>query len=112
MWSEVATEIQSVVEAEKFSVVRDFVGHGIGRDMHEEPKVPNFWDARQRKLDFELVPGIVLAVEPMVNMGTRHVEYGGSEGWVVVTKDRQPAAHFEHTVAVTVHGADVLTDGR
>jgi len=112
MWNEVAREIQSVVEAERFSVVRDFVGHGIGREMHEEPKVPNFWDHRQKNLDFELVPGIVLAIEPMVNMGGRQVEYGGPEGWVVVTKDRRYAAHFEHTVAVTPGGADVLTDGR
>jgi len=112
MWSEVARAIQRVVENERFSVVRDFVGHGIGRDMHEEPKVPNFWNGRQAGMDFELVPGLVLAVEPMVNVGTHVVEYGDSDGWVVVTKDRSYAAHFEHTVAVTTGGADVLTDGR
>lgn len=111
-WSEVATEVQAVVEAERFSVVRDFVGHGIGREMHEEPKVPNYWSPRNRQMDFELVPGTVLAIEPMVNVGTHAVEYSGDDGWVVVTKDRRNAAHVEHTVAVTSDGADVLTDGR
>lgn len=111
-WSEVAGEIQAVVEGEGFSVVRDFVGHGIGRDMHEEPKVPNYWSPRNRQMDFELVPGTVLAIEPMVNAGSHAVEYAGDDGWVVVTKDRRYAAHVEHTVAVTKSGADVLTDGR
>lgn len=112
MWSEVATAIQSFVEGESMSVVRDFVGHGIGRDMHEEPRVPNYCDGRQKRLDFELVPRMVLAVEPMVNLGQPAVEYGGKDRWVVVTRDRQYAAHFEHTIAVTATGADVLTDGR
>jgi len=111
-WSEVASEIQAVVEGERFSVVRDFVGHGIGREMHEEPKVPNYWGPRNRQMDFEMVPGTVLAIEPMVNVGTHAVEYAGDDGWVVVTKDRRYAAHVEHTVAVTSQGADVLTDGR
>jgi methionyl aminopeptidase len=112
MWSELAGRMQAFVESRKLSVVRDFVGHGIGRDMHEEPKVPNYWDERQRRLDFELVPGMVLAVEPMVNFGTHEVEYAGADRWGVVTKDREYAAHFEHTIAVADHGADVLTDGR
>lgn len=112
MWSEVAAAIQAVVEKAGMSVVRDFVGHGIGRDMHEEPKVPNFWNARQARMDFELVPGLVLAVEPMVNAGTHHVQYGDKDGWVVVTRDGSLAAHFEHTIAVTKSGSDVLTDGR
>ena len=112
MWCEVAAVIQSVVEKEKLAVVRDFVGHGIGRQMHEEPKVPNYWPGDQRQLDFELVPGMVLAVEPMVNVGTHLVDYGDEKRWVVVTRDRKNAAHFEHTVAVTEGGADVLTDGR
>lgn len=112
MWGEVAAAIQSVVEDEKLAVVRDFVGHGIGRQMHEEPKVPNYWPGDQRQLDFELVPGMVLAVEPMVNVGTHLVDYGDQKRWVVVTRDRKNAAHFEHTVAVTEGGADVLTDGR
>lgn len=112
MWSAVAKELQRYVEGEGLSVVRDFVGHGIGRDMHEEPKVPNYWDAKQRKHDFELTPGMVLAVEPMVALGHHAVEYGDSTGWVVVMKDRKWSAHFEHTLAVTADGVEILTDGR
>lgn len=111
-WSEVARGIQRYVEGEGFSVVRDFVGHGIGRDMHEEPKVPNYWDERQRRSDFELKPRMVLAVEPMVNAGSAAVEYEDADCWSVVTRDRRYSAHFEHTIAVTDTGADVLTDGR
>ena len=109
MWSEIATALQAYVEGEGLAVVRDFVGHGIGREMHEEPKVPNYWDDRQRRMDFKLVPGLVLAIEPMVNLGTQAVEYGDRDRWVVVTRDRKCCAHFEHTVAVTEAGADVLT---
>ncbi|HNQ22758.1 MAG TPA: type I methionyl aminopeptidase [Phycisphaerae bacterium] len=109
MWSEVARQLQAYVEGEGLSVVRDFVGHGIGREMHEDPKVPNFWNERQKGLDFPLQPGLVLAVEPMVNLGTHAVEYGDEDRWVVVTRDRKPAAHFEHTIAVTARGVDVLT---
>ncbi len=112
MWSEIAGEIQTFVEGHGLSVVREFVGHGIGRDMHEEPKVPNYWDESQRRLDFQLVPRMVLAVEPMVNLGTHRVVYSGEDRWVVVTKDGKYAAHFEHTLAVTEDGVDVLTDGR
>ncbi len=112
MWSEVARKIQALVEREKLSIVRDFVGHGIGRELHEEPKVPNYWNESQQALDFELVPKMVLAVEPMVNMGTHRVDYGDDRRWVVVTRDRKYAAHFEHTLAVTRTGVDVLTDGR
>jgi len=111
MWSEVAKGMQRYVEGERLSVVRDFVGHGIGREMHEEPKVPNFWNESQKQLDFKLLPRMVLAVEPMVNMGTHHVDYAGDDRWVVVTRDGKFAAHFEHTLAVTQNGVDVLTDG-
>lgn len=111
MWSEVARKIQEYVEERKLSVVREFVGHGIGREMHEEPKVPNYWDDSQRRLDFRLAPRMVLAVEPMVNLGTHKVEYSGPDRWVVVTKDRKLAAHFEHTLAITETGVEVLTDG-
>lgn len=111
-WSEIAHRMQEYVEAEGFSVIRDFVGHGIGKSMHEEPKVPNFWDDGQRRGDFELLPGMVLAIEPMVSIGTHRVEFGDQDQWVVVTRDRKCSAHFEHTVAVTDQGADVLTDGR
>lgn len=111
-WSEVAKAIQRFVEGENLAVVRDFVGHGIGRDMHEEPKVPNYWDDRQKRAEFELAPRMVLAIEPMVNLGTAAVDYADDDRWVVVTRDRKLSAHFEHTVAVTDGAADVLTDGR
>lgn len=111
MWSEVARKIQVFVEDRRLSVVREFVGHGIGREMHEEPKVPNYWDNSQKRLDFRLVPRMVLAVEPMVNLGTHKVEYAGADRWVVVTKDRKLAAHFEHTLALTESGVEILTDG-
>lgn len=106
-WSDVAREMQKHVEQAGFSVVREFVGHGIGRSLHEDPKVPNFVDRGSRS--FDLVPGLVLAVEPMVNMGKPEVAYGDSTGWTVVTRDRSWAAHFEHTIAVTDSGSDVLT---
>lgn len=111
-WSDIAGAMQKHVERAGFAVVREFVGHGIGREMHEEPKIPNYVDPREKKYDFLLLEGMTLAVEPMVNMGTPHVEYEDSTGWPVVTKDGRYAAHFEHTVAVTARGADVLTDGR
>jgi methionyl aminopeptidase len=111
MWSEVARKIQEYVEVRRLSVVREFVGHGIGRDMHEEPKVPNYWDNSQKRMDFRLVPRMVLAVEPMVNLGTHKVEYAGPDRWAVVTKDRKLAAHFEHTLAMTETGVEILTDG-
>lgn len=111
-WSDIAAEMQARVESAGFAVVRDFVGHGIGRGMHEEPKIPNYVDPRDRRLDFVLCEGMTLAVEPMVNMVSPQVVYGDSTGWPVVTKDGQYAAHFEHTIAVTTRGADVLTDGR
>lgn len=111
-WSEIAEKMQKHVESRGFSVVREFVGHGIGREMHEEPKIPNYVDPKERKQDFLLLEGMTLAVEPMVNMGTEQVHYGDKTGWPVVTKDGKYAAHFEHTVAVTARGADVLTDGR
>jgi methionyl aminopeptidase len=110
-WSDIARLMQYHVESHGFSVVREFVGHGIGRTMHEEPKVPNFVTPEQLRGDFKLRPGMTLAVEPMVVMGRRDVQLL-ADNWTVVTADRLPAAHFEHTVAVTETGADVLTDGR
>jgi methionyl aminopeptidase len=106
-WTDVAREVQRHVEKAGFSVVREFVGHGIGRSLHEDPKVPNFVDRGSRT--FDLVPGLVLAVEPMVNMGQPDVVYGDSAGWTVVSRDRSWAAHFEHTIAVIDGGSDVLT---
>jgi methionyl aminopeptidase len=111
-WGRIARLMQECVEAGGFHVVREFVGHGIGQDMHEEPKVPNYFSRRQRNADFELRPGMTLAVEPMVTAGRPEVRLQDATGWPVVTKDGSWAAHFEHTVAVTDSGVDVLTDGR
>lgn len=110
-WSAIARQMQRLVEQHKFGVVRDFVGHGIGREMHEAPKVPNY-AVRQREDDFELAAGMTLAVEPMVTAGRPAVEFADNGHWTVVTKDRSLAAHFEDMLAVTEAGADVLTDGR
>ncbi|MFH1655559.1 MAG: type I methionyl aminopeptidase [Candidatus Omnitrophota bacterium] len=103
--SDISHSIQSFVESNGFSVVRDFVGHGIGKELHEDPEVPNFG---QSKLGPELKPGMVLAIEPMVNIGTWESEIL-QDGWTAVTKDRLPSAHFEHTVAITENGPQVLT---
>jgi methionyl aminopeptidase len=110
-WSDIARLMQHHVESNGYSVVREFVGHGIGRTMHEDPKVANFVTAEQLRGDFRLRPGMTLAVEPMVVAGKRDVELM-PDGWTVITADHQPAAHYEHTVAVTEVGVDVLTDGR
>jgi methionyl aminopeptidase len=110
-WTNIARLMQYHVESNGFSVVREFVGHGIGRSMHEDPKVANFVTAEQLRGDFKLRPGMTLAVEPMVVMGRRDVDLQ-PDNWTVVTKDGLPAAHFEHTVAVTETGVDILTDGR
>ncbi|MCC5828683.1 MAG: type I methionyl aminopeptidase [Phycisphaeraceae bacterium] len=109
-WSRIARLMQSYAEQNGFSVVQDFVGHGIGRKMHEEPQVPNFVSAALLRNDFELKEGMVMAIEPMCNLGSHAVELL-DDGWTVKTVDRRPAAHYEHTVAVTAQGALVLTDG-
>jgi methionyl aminopeptidase len=111
-WSEVAEEMQTFVRKAGFSVVEDFVGHGIGRTMHEEPQVPNFVKRgyRRGRNDFRLVPGRVIAIEPMVNMGTREVKVQPDQ-WTQSTADGKPSAHFEHTVAITEAGPVVLTAG-
>ncbi len=110
-WSQIARLMQNYAERSGFSVVRDFVGHGIGRKMHEEPKVPNFVSRELLRHDIVLREGVVLAVEPMATLGRKEV-VTLEDGWTVVTLDRKPAAHYEHTIAVTADGADVLTDGR
>lgn len=110
-WSDIARLMQHYVERHGYSVVREFVGHGIGRSMHEDPKVPNFVSFEQLRGDFVLRPGMTLAVEPMVVAGRRDVQLL-PDGWTVVTEDAQRAAHFEHTVAVTSNGVDILTDGQ
>ena len=103
--SDVSHAIQTHVERHGFSVVRAFVGHGIGRALHEEPQVPNFGDPGRGP---QLRPGMVLALEPMVTMGSWEVRIL-DDGWTAVTKDGSLAAHFEHTIAVTESGPEVLT---
>ena len=103
--SDIAYTIQSYVEGAGYSVVREFVGHGIGRSLHEDPPVPNFGEPGQGP---QLREGMVLAIEPMVNAGTRDL-FVRENGWTAVTKDRSLSAHFEHTVAVTRNGPLILT---
>jgi methionyl aminopeptidase len=110
-WSQIARLMQNYAERNALSVVRDYVGHGIGQKMHEDPKVPNFVSRDLLRNDILLREGMVLAVEPMCNLGAKEVQQL-ADGWTVVTVDRQPSAHYEHTIAVTADGADVLTDGR
>jgi methionyl aminopeptidase len=107
-WSEVARKMQAHVERAGFSVVTQYVGHGIGRIMHENPQVPNFISTDSRKSDFKLEPGLVLAIEPMVNMGLADVETR-RDHWTVVTTDGLPSVHIEHTVALTDQGAYIIT---
>jgi methionyl aminopeptidase len=108
-WSEVAREMAKFVYDAGFSVVENFVGHGIGRSMHEDPQVPNFCSAQLRgKNDFRLEPGLVIAVEPMVNMGTKKVR-AMPDHWTQSTHDGLPSAHFEHTIAITERGPWILT---
>ncbi|MFP3937028.1 MAG: type I methionyl aminopeptidase [Phycisphaerae bacterium] len=109
-WSNVARAMQEYIEGSGFSVVREFVGHGIGSEMHEDPKVPNFVSRDLENRDILLQEGMVLAVEPMVNLGSSAVEYAADK-WTVLTKDRKPSAHFEHTIAITADGSDLLTVG-
>jgi methionyl aminopeptidase len=107
-WSRIAAEMQDYAEQESFSIVKDFVGHGIGKKMHEEPRVPNFVSDELLRCDIVLTEGMVLAVEPMVNAGTSDVRTR-EDGWVVVTKDGKCSAHFEHTIAIIENGCEVLT---
>jgi methionyl aminopeptidase len=108
-WSDVAIEMAKYVRDHGFSVVENFVGHGIGRTMHEDPQVPNFCTpAFRRNHDFELEPGLVIAVEPMVNLGSKKVRVLGDH-WTQATIDGLPSAHFEHTIAITDGGPVVLT---
>lgn len=110
-WSEVARLMQSYAERSGVGIVKEYVGHGIGRRMHEDPKVPNYVSPDLLRHDIVLQEGMVLAVEPMCTQGAAEV-MEMPDGWTVKTVDGQPSAHYEHTVAVTASGADVLTDGR
>jgi methionyl aminopeptidase len=103
--SDISSVIQKRVESEGFSVVRNFVGHGIGRELHEDPQIPNFGKPGEGP---ELREGMTLAIEPMVNAGSWEVDIL-NDGWTAVTKDGSLSAHFEHTVAVTKNGQSILT---
>ena len=102
---DVSNAVQRCVEAEGMSVIRSLVGHGIGRDMHEDPQIPNFGEPGTGP---ELKPGMVFAIEPMVNAGGPAIRMG-NDGWAVYSQDGSLAAHFEHTVAVTEDGPRILT---
>jgi len=107
-WSEVAREMQRVAELAGYSVVTQYVGHGIGRIMHENPQVPNFISKELKKHDFRLEEGLVLAVEPMVNMGRADTDVK-RDYWTMVTRDGLPSVHVEHTLALTRDGVYVIT---
>jgi methionyl aminopeptidase len=102
---DISHAIQSWVESQGFSVVRDFVGHGIGRALHEDPQVPNFGPPHHGP---RLRPGMILAIEPMINMGTWEVKVL-EDGWTVVTADKSLSAHFEHTIAISDGEPDILS---
>jgi methionyl aminopeptidase len=101
----ISRAVQKYVEDNGFSVVREFVGHGVGRSMHEEPQVPNFVDPKSNQ---KLRPGMTLAIEPMVNAGQPGVKIL-KDGWTVVTQDGSLSAHFEHTVLITEGEPEILT---
>jgi methionyl aminopeptidase len=102
---DISHAIQTTVEVNGFSAVREFVGHGVGRKMHEEPQIPNFGRPKDGP---KLKPGMTLAIEPMINAGTHEVKVL-SDGWTVVTDDGAPSAHFEHTVLITEGEPEILT---
>ena len=108
LWSAVAGCIQTLVESRGFSVVREYVGHGIGRQMWEPPRVPNYVGGDMARDDFLLAEGVTLAVEPMVSMGRRQVREM-ADGWTVVAADGMPCAHFEDTFVIRPDGAEPLT---
>jgi methionyl aminopeptidase len=102
---DVSFEIQNYCESKNYTIVRELVGHGVGRNLHEDPEVPNYG---KRGVGPKLKEGMVIAIEPMVNLGTKYVKQGG-DGWTIKTKDGKVSAHFEHTVAIRKGKAEVLT---
>lgn len=102
---DISSSVQQIVEVPGFSVVRDFVGHGIGRNLHEDPQIPNYG---KKGRGIELKRGMILAIEPMVNQGTYKVKIM-QDAWTVVTEDGMLSAHFEHSVAITENGPDILS---
>jgi len=106
---DISKEIQTYVEGEGFSIVRDFVGHGIGKELHEEPQIPNFIPRNGLGKGVKLCSGMVMAIEPMVNEGSERTKIL-EDGWTAVTYDGKLSAHFEHTVALTDNGPEILTE--
>ena len=102
---DISYEIQTYCEKNGYSVVRELVGHGIGRNLHEAPEVPNFG---KRGSGIKLQVGLVIAIEPMINMGKRNIVHG-KDGWTIKTSDNKPSAHFEHTIAINEGKADILS---
>lgn len=107
LW-QVSEAVQKVAERHGYGIVREYAGHGIGTKMHEEPQVPNYVDLSARYAELTLRPGMVICVEPMFNLGDAGVEVL-DDGWTVVTRDRKVSAHFEHAIAVTDEGSEILT---
>lgn len=103
--AEVSRAIQDWVESHGFHIVKEFVGHGVGRKLHEPPQIPNFVDGKKSPV---LKPGMTLAIEPMVNLGTAKVRFM-DDGWTVIAEDRLPSAHFEHTILITNGDPEILT---
>jgi methionyl aminopeptidase len=109
-WSQVARKMEHATQAAGYSVVEKFVGHGIGRKMHEAPQVPNYVSRELKAEDFLIQPGLVLAIEPMINQGTKNLRIL-KDHWTAVTADGRRSVHFEHSVAVTSEGPVILTEG-
>ncbi len=110
--SAICRSVEAYVVPYGYTVVKEFVGHGVGRDLHEEPQIPNYWDKAEMRYrrfpDVELKPGMVLAIEPMVNAGTEEIEVL-SDNWTVITRDKALSSHYEHTVLVTEGDPEILT---
>ena len=107
-WSQVAQELEDYVHSHGFSVVENYCGHGLGKEMHEEPQFPNYCSRKLRENDIPLKTGLVMAIEPMVNMRGKNTRIL-SDHWTVATADGSPSAHFEHTIALTAEGPLILT---
>ena len=104
---DIGNAVQTYAESNGFSVVRELVGHGIGRELHEEPQIPNYGKAKQ---GHKLRSGMCIAIEPMINAGAKEV-FTAKDGWTILTKDGQASAHFEHTIAITNNGPKILSVG-
>jgi methionyl aminopeptidase len=106
--SDISRAVQTAAESAGYGVVREYIGHGVGQQLHEDPEVPNFTEERRRGPDPRLIPGMTIAIEPMINEGTHEIRLL-PDGWTVVTKDGSRSAHYENTVLITNNGAVILT---